>query len=519
MKTLLLTLLALTVATLQAQRAPSPLKPGGLATKMLDIDAEPGTPHGPVLKNDSLVKVNVTFQTYAPHIPWQKGSPGGKRGLGVVLSGNRILVTAQMVADATYIELESADGGKKLAAKVIAVDYEANLALLTANALPPRIDAFFAGLKPMSIETVAHAGDTLNVWQIGRVGDLIVTLLKLSKLQVAGYVVDGARFLVYEGQGIVRSEGNSFTVPIVKGGKLAGLLLSYDSKNQLTTVLPGPIIEHFLKDNEDGKYEGMPSLGVEMHGTIDEQFRDYLGLKPDQGGMYVSSVRKGASADAVGLKKQDILLEINGFKIDSRGDYEDPDFGRLNMSHIVRGRSYVGDEVTMKVLRDGKELTLKGKLSHKSVEDNLVLPYLFDRGPNYLVSGGLVFQELTRPYLSAFGQNGGAALARLAWIGDHPEEYEEAGRKHLVFLSIVLPMPSAQGYDRASWNIVTQVNGQKINDLHDLEAALKQPKDGLHVIEFEDGPRKIFMDAIQTERDNLALLGGQYRLGSLKRIE
>jgi S1-C subfamily serine protease len=476
-------------------------------------------PRESIIRSDALLKVNVTYQGYAPHIPWQKESPGGRRGLGVILAGNRILVTAQMVADATYIELELAEGGQKIPAKVLGVDYEANLALIGAATNAERATAFFTGLKPMSIEPKAEVGENLNIWQLGRVGDLIVTQLRLGKVLTSQYVVEGSRFLIYEGQGIVRSEGNSFTVPIVKGGKLAGLLLNYDSKNQLTTVLPGVIIEHFLKDMEDGKIEGFPSLGIEFQSTLDEQFRDYLGLKPGQGGMFVSAVSKGGSADAIGVKKNDIVLAINGHKIDSRGDYDDHDFGRLSMSHIVRGKAFVGDKVEMVVLRDGKELTLKGNLTRKLPEANLVLPYLFDRGPNYVVAGGLVFQELTRPYLSAFGDRGGAALARLSWVASHPEEYEEAGKRKLVFLSAVLPTPGTQGYERISWLIVTKVNGKDINDLKDLDAALKEPQGAIHTFEFEDVPKKIFLDALQMQKDNLNLLGGAYRIGELRRIE
>ncbi len=501
--------------TLEPQPEPKPI---GAIAPAIDPDAK-RAPREAVQRNDSLLKVNTTYQGYAPHIPWQRESPASRRGLGVLISGNRVLVTAQLVADATYIELELADSGQKLPAKVVGVDYESNLAVLNPASNGERTKHFFADLKPMQIDAKAYAGDNLSIWQLGRVGELIVTQLKLSKVITSQYVVEGSRFLAYEGQGIVRSEGNSFTVPVVKGGRLAGLLLQYDSKNQVTTVLPGMIINHFLKDLEDGKIEGFPSLGIEFQNTLDDQFRDYLGLKPNQGGMFVSGVAKGGTADAVGLKKGDIVLTMNGYAIDSRGDYEDPEFGRLSMSHIVRGRSFVGEEIEVKVLRDGKEQTLKGKLKRKGSDEFLVRPYLFDHGPNYFVAGGLVFQELSRPYLNAFGERGGAALARLQWATNHPEEYEEQGRRKLVFLSGALPTRSTQGYDRVNWLIVNKVNGKAINDLHDLEAAFKEPKDGIHTVELEDSPKLLFLDAIQMERDNLALLGGAYRIGELKHIE
>ena len=498
-----------------------------LAGLPLSAGAEPKAPLFPEaaatparsVHSDSVLKVNVTYQGYSAHLPWQKEAPGARRGLGVVLANDRVLVTGQMVANATYIELELPESGQKMPAKVVGVDYEANLALLETAAFGERAKSFFAGLKPMQIEAKAHMGDNLSIWQTGRVGELIVTLLHVSKVMTSQYVLPGSTFLVYEGQGIVRTEGNSFTLPVVKNGKLAGLLLRYDSKNQLTTVLPGVIIEHFLKDMADGKNDGFPNLGIEVQATLDDQFRAYLGLKRDQGGMYVSRVSKGGTADAVGMEKDDILLSINGFNIDSRGDYEDPDFGRLSLSHIVRGRAYVGDEVKMRVLREGKEVELKGKLTRKNPKDYTVWPYLFDRGPNYVVEGGLVFQELTKPYLQAFGEDANATLLRLSHLAEHPEEYEKQGRTKLVFLSAVLPTPGTQGYERLGGLLVKSVNGKAINDISDLDKAFKEPQDGIHTVEFEDMPKKIYLDAFAVEKDNMALLKGAYRVGSLKRIE
>ncbi|WP_395717686.1 PDZ domain-containing protein [Prosthecobacter sp.] len=481
--------------------------------------AESGGASRPAGQNSSLVKVNATSQAYNLHLPWQKESPSGRRGLGVVLAGNRVLVTAQMAADATYIELELPESGQKIPAKVVAVDYEANLALLEA---PPsdKQKTFFAGLKPMSIDTSARIKDSVEVLQTGRVGELITSPLTINKVLTRRYIVDGSNFLVYETTGIVRSEANSFTLPVVKGDKLVGLLLSYDSKNQVTTILPAPIIEHFLQDVSDGSYEGFPGLGMEMQSTQDEQFREYLGLKPDAPGVLISAVVKGGSAEKTGMKKGDVLVSINGFSIDTRGDYKDPQYGPLSSSHLVRGRAYVGDNVEIKVLREGKEVTLKGQLSRRSPDEHLVLPYLFDKGPRYVLMGGMLFQELSRPYLDSFGeeQRGGAIL-RLARIATHPDKYEEAGRKKLVFLSMVLPTPSAQGYDKLGGQVINKVNGKAINDLNDLAEAFKNAKDTWHVIELDDFPHILYLDTFNAERDNMRLLSGAYRIGSLKRLE
>jgi hypothetical protein len=285
-------------------------------------------------------------------------------------------------------------------------------------------------------------------------------------------------------------------------------------------VLPGPIIAHFLKDNADGDYQGFPSLGVEFQQTLDEQFREYLGMKEDQQGVYVGAVNKAGSAESIGLKEGDIILTMNGHKVDARGDYKDPVYGTLNMSHIVRGNSYVGDELKVKVLREGKEVELSGKLTRKNAKDFIVPPYFFDRGANYVVQGGLIFQELSLPFLQGFGEDWESnAPLRLVFVAKHTEEYEKAGRRKIVFLAGTLPTRTTQGYERLGGMIVTEVNGKAINDLADLDKAFKEPQDSLHTVKFEEFPRIIYLDAFATESDNLKLMDGVYRIGSLKRIE
>jgi S1-C subfamily serine protease len=504
----------LTVSVASAQEA-------GAAAQVEIVSAESGPAAGreAIIKTASLLKVNVTYQAFSPHIPWQKESPGSRRGLGVVIKGNEILVTAQMVADSTYIELELPESGQKLTARVKAVDYEANVALLVAENAE-RAKVFFTEVKPMEIDTGARIGDGLSVWQIGPAGDLIVTPLRVSKVETAQYFVDGSVFLVYEGNGIIRSEGNSFTLPVVKGGKLAGLLLRYDSKNQVTTVLPAPIIEHFLKDTADGQYEGFPNLGVEFQLTLDEQFREYLGMKNGDAGMYVSKVMKGMTGEKLGLKEGDIITQVNGFAIDSRGNYKDPQYGTLSVSHVVRGRAFVGDDLKVTVTREGKPVALEGKLMRKDPAEMLVSPYRFDRGPNYLLAGGLLFQELSQTYLEGFGRDRQSGpVLRLARLAKNPEPIEQKGCKKIIFLSAVLPTPSAQGYERMGGQIVEEVNGVVITDLAKLDEALKKPVEGVHVIRLGEFPHLIHVDAVAMERDNMAIITGGYRVGALKRIE
>ena len=65
-------------------------------------------------KELSLVRVNVTGQPYDYMRPWQKKAPFSKRALGAVLSKGRVLVTADLVANQNYVELERAETGEKI---------------------------------------------------------------------------------------------------------------------------------------------------------------------------------------------------------------------------------------------------------------------------------------------------------------------------------------------------------------------------------------------------------------------
>ena len=61
----------------------------------------------------SMLRVNVTSQGWNFGLPWQRMNPGTRRGLGALLSGNRVLVTAELAQDAKYVELEIASSGRK----------------------------------------------------------------------------------------------------------------------------------------------------------------------------------------------------------------------------------------------------------------------------------------------------------------------------------------------------------------------------------------------------------------------
>ncbi|MDG1358681.1 MAG: PDZ domain-containing protein [Akkermansiaceae bacterium] len=441
----------------------------------------------------SLVRINSTIQVWSASQPWDKSAPKKRRALGALLQGNRVLTTAEMAADATYIELENADNTRIIPAKVTAIDYEANLALLEPD--NGDTDSFFKDLKPLGLGSAAKIGDRVDVWQLEDNGMPIVTDAVIQSVDIVSSFANGHFFLTYEAKGSMQSASNSFTVPVIRNGKLLGLLSSYDSKDQIVDIIAPEIIQAFIADTSDGDYVGFPSLGIGITSTVDPSFRDWLKLSDDLGGLYVTKIRKDSAAQKAGLEKGDVIININDKAIGRRGYYSDEQYGRLYWSHLIRGSLKQGDSVELTILRGGEQKQLTATLSRP--EEPLVARDTYDQAPLYLLKGGLIFQELTATYLKAFGKEWQSkAPLNLLDIMMTPEDYEQ-DRNKIVFLSAVIPTPATTGYERLRNFIINKVNGHTVADISSLIEAFKQAgADGLHTIEFAEGPpRTIYLDA------------------------
>src|SRR3989442_12464156 len=166
-----------------------------LLTGMVAIaKKEPALPTAKEAKQKtlSLVRVNVTGQPYDYFRPWQKKASFSKRALGAVLPKGRVLVTADLVANQNYVELERAESGEKIAANVQVIDYEANLALLE-----PTEKKFLDGLSPLEFALDTVVGDRLAAWQLEPTGALVVTEGLVTTVQMIRYPVDVWQFLAY----------------------------------------------------------------------------------------------------------------------------------------------------------------------------------------------------------------------------------------------------------------------------------------------------------------------------------
>jgi S1-C subfamily serine protease len=465
-------------------------------------------------KELSLVRVNVTGQPYDFVRPWQKKAPFSKRALGAVLSGGRVLVTADLVSNQNYVELERAESGDKTAANVVVVDYESNLALLE-----PTEKKFLDGLTPLQLALDTVVGDRLAALQLESTGALVLTEGLVTTIQMTRYPADLGQFLTYRVSMSLQYRDNSYTVPLVKNNKLAALLLRFDQRTQVVDAIPAPIIAHFLKDAEKQPYQGFPSAGFGFFPTRDPQLRKFAEQTGKPAGVYVTSVDPNSPASKAGMQVGDIVVGLGNNEIDQNGNYVDPLYGKIEFTNLITAKAFAGDTVPIHIQRAGKPMQVDLVLSHRNANDYVIPPYVLDRAPLYYVLGGLIFEELSRQYLREWGANWMKdAPQRLVYKDRFQSELYPEGNRRVVVLTQVLPANTTIGYDEVAYLSVRKVNGKEVKSLADVADAVKQPVDGFITIETEEDPKQIALDAKQVDAEAEALKQN-YGLPSLQRLE
>lgn len=459
----------------------------------------------------SILRVNSTNQAYDFFQPWVKKEPASRRGVGTLIDGGRILVSAELIENSNLIELEKVDAPGKATAEIELVDFDCNLALLR-----PDDPGFLEGMTPLALETQVASGDEATVVQIEPNGELAKTIGRITSVTIGGYPFMNLGLLVFKLVAPMQQRDWSFTLPVVRNGRLCGVLMRYDNRNQISEVIPPPVIAHFLKEADSGKYRGFARLGVSFSPLRDPQLRRYLGLEMP-GGIYVNQLSPGSAAIKAGVRKGDVILAVDGKPLDEDGNYDDPEYGKILFSHLTNTRMHPGDECALKVFRDGKPMAVSVRTE---VPDGKTRPSEAHSGgkpPKYVVLGGLVFLELSREYLQEWGAGWrDKAPQRLVYLDNFQDELP-GDRGKIVVLSQVLPSPLTIGYEHLENLVVARVNGRVIKSLDDLAAAAEKPVNGFQKIEFEEDPKMIFLDAQGINESNAELME-QYGLPAMQRL-
>ncbi len=431
----------------------------------------------------SMITIEVTRKQYDYLQPWNQRTEMFQK-TAVVAPGRQALTTAEFLNDHTVLRLQRGGRGAWHAGRLEWIDYYANLALVSV-ADPD----FWDGLEPIVwSERIPSEGAVQIVrWRNGRIesrpGEIDRLVVRKSKLGLIEHLhLD------------VNSEitGAGWAEAVVREDRLLGLTVSQNGNH--ISVLPAPFVRPILEARAQGRFPGLGFFDFVWTKPENPQILKHLRLEgPPRGVVVIDSI--GSTGIERPLRPRDVILRIDGFDIDTEGDYSDPDYGSLSLENLAcRGR-WAGDTLDLTVLRDGQEREIQYRLPRADYRIELLPEQIFDQPPEYLLVGGLVFVPLSEPYLHSWGSNWRRkAPFRMVYYGYQKPTPE---RPSLVVLSIILPDPYNLGYQDYRFLTVDRVNGRLITRLADLVDAFDHPVNGFHRIEFCPGEalQRMILDA------------------------
>ena len=454
----------------------------------------------PVLANgvdvrNSVVKVYVVKSEADYFSPWDSYFPGQSTGSGFVIEGHRILTNAHVVADQTFLQVRLNGRDEKHVARVLFVSHEADLALLTVKTA-----SFFEGITPLRFRELPALGQDVVIYGFpGGEETLSATRGTVTAIEEQTYVHSDTALQTVKLNGAIR-KGNS-GAPAMVDGQVVGVAMQSQMNGDLGHIVPMPIVRQFLTDVEDGRFEGIPSLGIRWQPLKNDGLRKMCGLEANQSGVLIASVVPGMPADGQ-LRERDVVLTMNDRPLDDDGTIEMRGGERAPLNHFVRLHQ-MGDVIRVGILRDGERLQVSVTLDQPMNHQRLV-PAGHDAPPAYYVYGGLVFSGLTLNHLKAWGKQ---------WNDDAPErllalrhEYRSSEKEQVVVLDHVLPSDVNVGYHTVGDRRIIEVDDQKVHNLGQLVQLVEAGADRPFVVFKDDQDGLIVLDRQQVQLENENIL-------------
>jgi len=427
----------------------------------------------------SVVKVFSTMRYPDPFKPWTKQAPTEATGSGVVIEGRRILTNAHVVLYASQVQVQASAAGDKVSATVVAVAPGIDLAVLQLDD-----PTFFDAHPPMArANKLPHIKDAVLAYGFPTGGNsLSITKGIVSRIEFVSYnyPVSGLRIQV----DAAINPGNSGG-PAIADDKMIGLAFSKlggDTQN-IGYIIPNEEVELFLKDVEDGHYDGKPAMYDDLQTLENPALRAFLKLDKSVEGMVV---HRAARLDpAYPLKEWDVISRIGDTAIDNQGMVKIDKDLRVSFGYLIQKLASNG-KLPLTVVRGGKSLQIQLPVS---AEHPTLVADLRGGYPSYFIYGPIVFSAATWQLVSSLENNVGM-MRMLGLVKSplvtHALDEPDADRQELVVVSSpFFPHKIANGYSSAAGSVVYSVNGTRIRSLKHLVAVLRDLKDPFVTIEFD----------------------------------
>ena len=437
----------------------------------------------------SVVMIRGAGQEFDFVTPWKQKNMSQGIGSGFIIDANRILTNAHNVSNNKYLELQKEGVAKRYPAKVAFIGHDCDLAVIM-----PDDASFFDDTLALEFAELPGINTTVSTYGFPMGGRYIsVTEGVVSRIQMDIYAHTGAdSHLVIQTDAAI-NPGNSGG-PVMQNGKVVGVAFQgLRQAENIGYMIPTTVIKHFLKDIEDGKYDGFGSLGVMLYqGLHNPSYRDYLKVPQNEEGIVVIETVMHSSVETI-LQRGDVLVQIDDYKIDNDGRVKI--YGlNLDMSEVVETKQ-IGETAEIGFYRDGelKKATATVALNRPVFE----FARQYDTAPRYVCFAGLVFVPATRNYLESFGQE---------WIMDMPfylrylfrnsmQLNTDRQRKEYVVLSEIMPDEINAYAGTFKSQVVESINGTPIQGLEDIQRTIEKPAGDFYTVRFMGMERPLIIDA------------------------
>ncbi|MCD4667442.1 MAG: trypsin-like peptidase domain-containing protein [Sulfurimonas sp.] len=438
---------------------------------------------------ESIVKIYTVSKLPNYTTPWNS-SIRRSHGSGSIISGNRILTNAHVVADETFIEVKRDGDTRKYEAEVEFISHQADLALLKL-----KDKSFFKGTKALEVDGLPRFEQDIAVYGFPVGGDsLSVSRGIVSRIEHNRYAHSREIFLAIQIDAAVNP--GSSGGPAISDGKIIGVVMQQISRSQsIGYIVPVEIIRHFLDDVKDGKYDGFAHIGITTQRMENKALRDVYKMDKNTTGALVVDVSQKSNAYGK-LKDGDILLSIDGHIVQNDATVEFIHNKYTSYKYYI-DKKQIGDSISFGVLRDGEKIDLKFVLNNVADDNLLVNTVAHDIMPKYFIYGGYVFTPLTR---NIFINNRSVPLdlreAASQWASDEKDE--------AVILLKVLASPSNRGDHNFSFWMVDKVDNKEFKNFTEFVKIMNEFKGKYLILENKDGVKiAIDVDEASKSKNNI----------------
>jgi len=431
-----------------------------------------------------VIRVFATTQDPDFDGPWQARTPSNSTGSAVVIGKGQLLTGAHVVANATFLQVQKPSHPDKAIARVRAVSHDCDLALL--EVVEPA--DFLLDIEPAELGPMPKLRDEVAVvgYPVGG-EEISITEGVVSRIEVQRYSHSQRHLLAVTVDAAINA-GNSGG-PVFGDGKVVGIAFQkLTGVDNIGEMVPPPIIRAFLDGVASQKRPEIPALGITTQNLENPLLRKHLGLAVGEHGVAVLHVDFSGSSYGA-LQPRDVITAIEDLPIANNGTVQYMNSYRTRYD-VVLGHRYIGDTITLKIKRNGQPLSVSIQLKRWAP---LVPRSRYDMPPQYFVYGGLVFQTLTRDYLTTWDK----------WWNKAPKEflhyyylgYRTATQNEVVILTQILTDDCNVGYAHLYNEAIATLDGHAPRDMEDFVQRLSSATGIVEIVTTSGG--MIMLDAAE----------------------